>query len=306
MSDQARIFDRTAVRRHRDRAAPLWHQHDFLAREVGSRLQDRLREIKRGFPMVLDLGCHGGELAASLRGEKGIETLVQCDLSPEMARRAAANGCATLVADEEVLPFRAASFDLALSCLSLHWVNDLPGALLQVRQALKPDGLFLAAIFGGDCLHELRVALMEAEVAVTGGLSPRVSPFAQTPDAGGLLQRAGFALPVVDVDEIVVTYADPIAAMRDLRGMGEANAVETRRREPMARAILAKAVEIHGQRFAAADGRVPVTFEVLYLTGWAPHADQPRPLAPGSASARLADALGGKEHSAGDRARPRR
>lgn len=298
------VFDRAAVRAHRERAAARWPQHDFLKREVADRLLDRLRDVTRRFARALDLGCHGGTLAELLPEVGGVGALVQADLSPAMARRAAANGRPTLVADEEALPFAPHSFDLALSVLSLHWVNDLPGTLIQVNRCLKPDGLFLGALLGGDSLHELRVALMEAETELAGGLSPRISPFAEVRDCGGLLQRAGFALPVVDSDTITVTYADPLALMRELRGMGEANAVRERRRGGTPAALFARAAERYAERFAQPDGRIPLTFQVLYLTAWAPHETQPQPLRPGSAKARLAEALDTVERPAGDRADP--
>ncbi len=206
MSGTMHVFDRATVRRHRDRAAAGLEDHDFLLREVGERLADRLDDVTRRFPVALDLGCHGGELGRLLNGRGGIETLVQCDLSPEMAGRA---GPLSVAADEEFLPFAAECFDLIVSCLSLHWINDLPGTLVQIRRALKADGLFLAAMLGGNTLEELRAALAEAEIAAEGGLSPRVSPFADVRDAGDLLQRAGFALPVVDSDTITVSYGDP-------------------------------------------------------------------------------------------------
>lgn len=299
------VFDRRAVRRHRDRAAPGLGAHGFLFAEVAARLVDRLDDVKRDFPTALDLGCHGGALAAALGGRGGVETLVQCDLSPAMARAAAANGHPTLAADEEALPFAAASFDLVMSALSLHWVNDLPGTLVQVRRALRPDGLFLGAMLGGETLGELRGALIEAELAAAGGASPRVSPFVDVRDAGNLLHRAGLALPVTDVDRITVTYAEPITLMRELRGMGESNAVAERRRGPSRRATLLRAAELYAERFAQADGRIPATFEVVYLTAWAPHPSQQKPLAPGSAAGRLADALGSVERSAGEKARPK-
>jgi SAM-dependent methyltransferase len=291
MTHEMNVFDRRLVRRNRDRAAAGLGAHDFLFREVAERLADRLDDVTRRFPRALDLGCHGGELAAVLRGRGGIETLVQCDLSPAMARRAQTNGNVTLVADEEALPFAPESFDLVISNLSLHWVNDLPGCLLQIRQCLKPDGLFLAAMLGGDTLAELRQALIEAELAESGGVSPRVSPFADLRDAGGLLQRAGFALPVVDGDRLTARYADLLGLMRDLRGMGETNAVQARPRRIAPRALFARADHLY-RRSAAADGRLPATFQIITMTAWAPHADQQRPLAPGSARSRLADALG--------------
>ncbi len=298
------VFDRRAVRRHRARAAAGFGNRDFLVREVAARLAERLEDVTRSFPRALDLGCHNGVLAVALDGRGGIETLVHCDLAPEMARAAVSNGNPALAADEEALPFAPASFDLALSALSLHWVNDLPGTLLQLRHILKPDGLLLAAMLGGETLRELRAALLEAEVAEEDGASPRVSPFAEVRDAGGLLQRAGFALPVVDKDTIRVTYPNALALMRELRGMGEANAVHTRRKTFSRRATLLRAAAIYEDKFADSDGRLPATFEVLYLTAWSPGPDQPKALKPGSAQARLADALGTAERPAGDKVGP--
>jgi SAM-dependent methyltransferase len=301
------VFNRRVVRRHRDRAAARLAEHDFLFREVAERLCDRLDDMKRRFPLALDLGCHAGAIGRAFGDRGGIETLVQCDLSIRMAaraREAGRPGALTLAADEEFLSFKDASFDLVLSCLSLHWVNDLPGALLQARRALKPDGLFLAALFGGETLKELRQALTEAEIAVEGGLSPRVSPFADVRDLGGLLQRAGFALPVVDGDTIMVSYGDPLTLMADLRAMGESDAGIHRRRGFTRRRTLTTAAERYRALFGDAEGRVPATFQVIYLTAWAPHESQQKPLKPGSATARLADALGTTEIPAGDKARP--
>ncbi len=283
-----RIFDRGAVRAHRDRAAAGLDAHAFLIEEVAERLADRLLDVRRTFPTALDLGCHTGQLGRALAGRGGVETLVQCDLSPAMARRA---GGLALAADEERLPFAPASFDLVLSCLSLHWVNDLPGALLQIRRMLKPDGLFLAAMPGGDTLHELRQALLEAELAVEGGAGPRVSPFADVRDAGALLQRAGFALPVADIDTITVRYRQPLRLLADLRGMGETNAVRERRKTVSRRATLLGGLARYQELFADAEGRVPASIEVVMLTGWAPHESQQRPLAPGSGRTSLAEVL---------------
>ncbi|HZD24669.1 MAG TPA: methyltransferase domain-containing protein, partial [Alphaproteobacteria bacterium] len=207
---------------------------------------------------------------------------------------------------EEALPFQPGSFDLVLSALSLHWVNDLPGALLQIRGALKPDGLFLAAMLGGDTLMELREALLLAEMELTGGASPRISPMADLREAGALLQRAGFALPVADSDRLTLTYAEPFSLLRELRGLGEASAGGSRPRGFARRALFEAAARIYHERHAGPDGRIPATFEVLYLIGWAPHESQQRPLRPGSAAQRLADALDTEEHSAGDQADPGR
>jgi NADH dehydrogenase [ubiquinone] 1 alpha subcomplex assembly factor 5 len=291
MADTIRIFDRALLRKRRDRAAKDFARHDFLVRESAERLSDRLDDVTRTFPLALDLGCHTGEMSDTLRGRGGIETLVQCDLSPRMAARAAANGCPTLVADEEWLPFAEDSFDLVISNLSLHWVNDLPGTLLQIRRVLKPDGLFLAAMLGGDTLNELRRAMADAELAEEGGLSPRVSPFADVRDLGGLLQRAGLALPVTDADPIRVTYGDPMRLLADLRGMGETNAVAAQRKGLTRRATLFHALARYQELFAGPDGRLPATFQVLTMTAWKPHPSQPQPLRPGSGGRSLADEL---------------
>ena len=304
-ADLIDVFDRALLRRRRDRAAAGLRAHDFLFAEAAERLADRLDDVTRKFPRALDLGCHDGTLSRVLAGRGGIETLVQCDLSPAMARAAASNGAPTLVADEEALPFAPESFDLIVSVLGLHWVNDLPGALIQIRHALKPDGLFLGAFLGGATLTELRTALLEAELAEEGGASPRVAPFAELRDAGGLLQRAGFALPVADADRLTVTYPDALALMRELRAMGESNTLRARRRGFTRRATLLRAAAIYAEKFADAEGRVPASFEIVTLTGWAPHPCQPQPLEPGSATLRLADALGAEERPAGDKARPK-
>lgn len=284
-----RIFDRSLVRKRRDRAAGNFAAHDFLVREVAERLADRLDDVKRRFPLALDLGCHTGEIADTLRGRGGIETLVQCDLSPAMAAAAARNGHMTLAADEEWLPFRPHCFDLVVSCLSLHWVNDLPGTLLQIRRVLKPDGLFIGTLLGSGTLAELRQCLAEAELAEEGGVSPRVAPFADVKDLGGLLQRAGFTLPVADSDSVPVSYGDPMRLMADLRGMGETNAVAEQRKGLTRRATLLHAIALYQQNFAGQDGRLPASFQVLTMTGWAPHPCQPAPAPQGCAVPGFAD-----------------
>jgi SAM-dependent methyltransferase len=205
------------------------------------------------------------------------------------------------VADEEALPFRDASLDLVVSALALQFVNDLPGTLVQIRRALKPDGLFLAALLGGETLTELRQAFAAAESDVEGGISPHVAPFADLRDLGALLQRAGFALPVTDTDRAVVRYDTVFGLMHDLRRMGATNALHDRRRTPLKRATLMRMAEIYMQRFADADGRVRATFEIVWLSGWAPDPSQQQPLKPGSAKARLADALGTREVSTGEK-----
>ncbi|MGY0789462.1 methyltransferase domain-containing protein [Azospirillum argentinense] len=288
--DSMTVFDRALVRRRRDRAVPAFAEHAFLFEEVAERLVDRLEDVARPFPTVLDLGAHDGVMGRTLRGRKGVETLVACDLSPGFARRA---GPLAVAADEELLPFVPETFDLVVSNLSLHWVNDLPGALVQVRQALKPDGFFCAAMLGGETLLELRRCLYEAEMEVAGGVSPRVSPFAEIRDIGGLMQRAGFALPVVDSDVITVTYSDAFRLMRDLRGMGETNAVLARRKVPATRALLFDAARRYAERYAEPDGRIEATFQILYLAGWSPHESQQQPLKPGCGEVPLGEALKG-------------
>lgn len=294
-------FDRIAVRRHRDRAAPGLAAHDFLIREIADRLADRVGDIKRRFARAVVLGSPGGILAGALRATGRIDRLYAADLSPGLAAGSRGQADAVFVADEEFLPLEAGSVDLVVGGLSLHWVNDLPGALVQIRRALTPDGLFLAALFGGETLTELRRSLIDAEIDTTGGAAPRVSPFAQLADAAALLQRAGFALPVADTDMLTVTYDDAFALMRDLRGMGEANALNARPRGFTRRSTLMAAAARYQAGFADADGRIPATFQVLFMTGWAPSPDQPKPLRPGSASARLADALGTEERPAGEK-----
>jgi NADH dehydrogenase [ubiquinone] 1 alpha subcomplex assembly factor 5 len=289
--DPLRVFDRRAVRLHRARAARAPEAADFLIRESAERLAERLDDVTRRFPVALDVGCRDGVLARVLRGRGGIRTLVHADAALAYVQRLPA-ATPRLVAEAEALPFRRHAFDLVLSNLDLHWTNDLPGALLQLRQMLKPDGLLLAALFGGETLSELRRALIEAELAEAGGVAPRVSPSADIRDIGMLLQRAGFALPVVDSDTVSVTYADALALMRDLRAMGESNAVTERCRGFTRRGLLARAAAIYAERFGGADGRVTARFEIITLTAWAPHESQPKPLRPGSAAARLADALG--------------
>ncbi len=264
---------------------------------MGERLLDRLDDVKRDFPLALDLGCHGGLLATLLGNRGGVKRLISADLSVAMVSRAPPP---RLVADEEALPVAAGSLDLVISSLGLHWVNDLPGALIQIRRALKPDGLLLAAMFGGATLRELRDSLTEAEIAEEGGLSPRVSPFADVRDVGDLLLRAGFALPVADSETLTVSYGDPLRLLSDLRGMGETNATTERRKTFSRRGTMMRAMATYRDQYGDGEGRVPATFEVIYLTAWAPHAAQQQPLRPGSARSSLAAALGGEEVPAGE------
>ncbi|HEX3952148.1 MAG TPA: methyltransferase domain-containing protein [Stellaceae bacterium] len=285
------LFDRRAWRLHRDRAARRSRQGgepvDFLHAEIADRLLDRLDVVNREFPAALDLGARDGRLAGALMGRRGTVSVVAAEPAAAFAASAPAP---RIVADPELPPFADASFDLIASNLALHWTGDLPGVLVQLRRALKPDGLLLAAMFGGSTLVELRTSLFEAELAEEGGVSPRVSPAIELAHAAALLQRAGFALPVADSETVTVSYPDMLALLRDLRGMGETNALAARR-PFLRRATLARAAMIYAERFAEPDGRIPATFEILFLCGWSPHASQPKPLPRGSATTRLADAL---------------
>jgi len=301
MTDLMIVFDRALVRRRRDRAAGRLTAHDFLFLDAADRLVDRLEDIGRTFDRALDLGCHGGEIGRALDASDKVGWLAQSDLSPAMVARSAATARRTrLTLDEERLPFSANAFDLVISGLSLHWVNDLPGALLQIHRTLAPDGLFLATVFGGETLGELRATLTDAELAVSGGVSPRISPFVDVRDAGMLLQRAGFSLPVVDAETITVTYADPLALLRDVGGMGEANALVSRNKTPLRRSVLTRMLELYAERHTTADGRITASFQFVTLTGWKPHASQQKPLRPGSAAQRLADMLETEEKPAGE------
>ena len=289
MSGPPRLFDRDLHRLRLDRAAGAYEP--FLKRRAAEDLVARLEAVRRDFPIAVDLGASDGAFAAALAGSDAaakIGLLVETDLSGAMLRRRSG---VRLVADEERLPFAPASLDLVVSSLALHWTNDLIGALIQVRQALKPDGLFLAAILGGATLTELRQALTEAKLEARGGAGPRVSPFADAYDAAGLLQRAGFALPVADVDRVTVRYDHLLKLIADLRAMGETNVLEGSAGRPLTRAVVARAAQLYAERFASPDGRIIATFEILTLTGWAPHPDQPKPLPRGSAKMRLEDAL---------------
>lgn len=301
MTAEHEIFDRHLMVARRNRVAAGAAQHEFLLAHVADDIAERLSAIKRTFGAVLVLGAYHGLIGRRLRRLPGVEVVF--DLEPASGLLAQCDGPRVL-ADEEALPFGDGSLNLVVSGLSLQLVNDLPGALIQARRALKPDGLLLAAMLGGGSLAELRAALLQAEEEIEGGASPRVAPFADVRDLGALLQRAGFALPVADADTVRVTYPNPLALLHDLRAMGATNILHSRRRLPLRRATLARAFEIYAERFALADGRVPATFEIVTLTGWAPHESQQKPLQPGSAKVRLADALGTEERPAGEASGP--
>jgi len=288
------IFDRRLLRVRRARAAAL-DPAIFLIERVADDLAARLSAVLRTFDLAVDIGTPNDAVRRRLADRVGAIVAVDPIASHIAGERLA------VVADEETLPFRDGSIDLAVSALALQFVNDLPGTLIQIRRALKPDGLLLAAMVGGESLAELRAAFAAAEAEVEGGISPRVAPFTDLRDLGALLQRAGFALPVTDVDRVTVRYASPLALMHDLRRMGAGNVLTARRRAPLRRATLRRVFEIYAERFADADGRIRATFEIVWLSGWTPHQSQQQPLAPGSAKTRLADALRTQEIPAGEK-----
>lgn len=292
MSDPAALFDRQLLAERRRRVAPRAGSHDFLLRRVLEDFAERLAIVQRSFPLVLCVPGYQGVVAGALAGIPSLGRLIEADVTPGTAGGKSPD----VIADEEALPFSGGQLDAVLSALSLQFANDLPGVLIQMRRALKPDGLLLASLLGGATLKELREAWLVAEDEVCGGASPRVAPFADVRDAGSLLQRAGFSLPVVDSDTVTVTYATPLDLMRDLKGMGAGNVLNARRRVPVTRGLLMRAAEVYAERFSLPDGRIPATFEIITMTAWVPHESQPKPLAPGSAKARLADALGVPEH----------
>jgi len=289
MAPEHKIFDRGLGLRRRQRVAAGAQNVDFLLTRVADDFIERLSVTRRAFPLAAVIGGYHGVVGARLMGISGIETIVACEAARELVVQAPG---LRVQSDEEALPFRNESLDLVVSALSLQFANDLPGTLIQVRRALKPDGLFLGALLGGETLTELRQSLLLAEEELEGGASPRVAPFADVRDLGSLLQRAQFALPVTDAETVRVTYAHPLALMRELRAMGATNTLHARRRTPLRRATLARACEIYQERFGLPNGRVPATFEIMTMTGWAPHESQQKPLAPGSAKVSLTQVLG--------------
>ena len=290
------LFDRSLLRARQRRARGLGPA-TFLLEHAATELGERLSAVLRQFDVAADVGTPTDAVRRVLMASGKVRTIIAAEF-----------GGATLddtflrvVSDDEALPFADASIDLVMSVLNLQFVNDLPGTLIQIRRALRPDGLFMAAMVGGDSLNELRTAFADAESEVEGGLSPHVSPFADVRDLGALLQRAGFALPVVDSERLIVRYASVRALMHDLRRMGATNMMHERRRRPLKRATLQRLEAIYADRFADADGRLRASFEIIWLSGWAPHESQQKPLRPGSAARRLADALGTQEIPAGEK-----
>lgn len=264
-----RLFDRGLHRKRLDRAARGYADADFLHRRVAHDIAERLAPIMRTFPVAVDLSARGGDFKGALEDEAPgkVQTLIEADLSPSML---VGRSGLRVAADEERLPFASASLDLIVSTLGLHWTNDVVGALIQARRALKPDGLFIAALLGGTTLTELRQSLVAAESEILGGAGSRVSPFADLADAAGLLSRAGFVQTVSDVDRVTVTYEHPLKLILDLRQMGETSVLADRHPKKLTRALLTRMAEIYVERFGTSDGRVPATFEIITLTGWAP------------------------------------
>jgi len=288
------LFDRDHIARNRDRAAANYADYAFLKARESSHLIERLADVSRDFDEALDLGAHDGRVSEALLASGQVDHVTALESSAGMVAAAKARGLRMVQGSEENLPFSAASFDLVASVLSLHWVNDLPGALVQIRQVLKPDGLFLGCLFGGGTLTELRTALIEAESDLTGGVSPRISPLPSVQDMAALMQRAEFALPVVDVDRVTVRYASPLKLMDDLRGMGEQAAFAVRggqSRRALSPRLIKRMTDIYQDRFSDPDGKVRASFEVVWLSGWAPAIGQPKPLKRGSAKTSLAEAV---------------
>ena len=296
MAQAPTLFDRRLLRTRQRRARALGPA-TFLVDRVAEELAERASAVLRRFERAVDLGTPTDAVAQALITSGKVATIITA--APDAAWRAVPP--LRVAADEEALPFADGSLDLVVSALALQLVNDLPGALIQIRRALKADGLLLAALIGGESLSELREAFAQAESEIEGGISPRLAPFADLREFGALLQRAGFALPVVDSDRLTVRYQSVLALMHDLRRMGATNVLSERRRAPLKRATLARMAKIYAQRFADADGRLRASFEIVWLSGWAPHESQQKPLKPGSAIRRLADALGTREIPAGEK-----
>ncbi|PZO53182.1 MAG: SAM-dependent methyltransferase [Alphaproteobacteria bacterium] len=289
-----RLFEPRLVRQRKRRAAAGFREGAFLHARVAADLADRLEAIPRPFPRVLALGG-GGLFSDEVRTRPALAERLGQIIEADWAS-------GDLIVDPEHLPFTDAAFDLIVSPLMLHAINDVPGALIQLRRALKPDGLLLASLFGGDTLNELRFSLLQAEEELLGGAGARVSPFATLQDLAHLLQRAGFALPAADRDVVTVRYGEPMRLLADLRAMGETAALAERHPRALSRRVLTRAFEIYGARFSDEEGRLRATFEILTATGWAPHESQQKPLRPGSAKTRLADALNTAEKSTGEKA----
>jgi SAM-dependent methyltransferase len=299
MSDDSLLFDRALLRKRRARFAHEVKEREFLIAHVASEIKERVEIMLREFPRALDLGAYHGLLGRTVAALPSVGEMIYAESAFAYAKLCPRPA---LVCDEDLLPFKDASFNLIVSGLALHRVNDLPGSLIQIRRALAPDGLFMAAALGARALIELRQALLEAEGEIEGGASPRVSPFGDVREYGALLQRAGFALPVADAEVLKVVYPSPRELMHEVRALGGGNVLTARSKAPFHRCTLERAEAIYCARHGTSDGKVTATFEFVFMSGWAPDPSQQKPLKPGSAAQRLADALHTEERSAGDKA----
>ena len=290
------VFDPATARAKRNRIAENFDDYNFLFDWSGRHLLDRLSDIKREYPSALIMGMRQGkDFFGTIARDERLHHITALEYSDAFVNAPLPASLHKVQAYEELLPFAASSFDLILCNLGLHGLNDLPGTLAQIKRSLRPDGLFLASMLGGQTLHELKSCLLEAELEITGGISPRVAPFADKQDMGALMQRGGFALPVIDSEMITVTYENAFKLFADLRGMGETNSLTQRQKSIPPRALFLRAAEIYAQKFAEDDGRIVASFDIIFLLGWAPHESQQKPLQPGSAKTRLAEALGTEE-----------
>jgi SAM-dependent methyltransferase len=299
MSDAPIIFDRRLLRDRRTRFVAEIENRDVLIRHVANEITERVSIMLRPFPWALDLGAYHGLLGRMVAELPSVETVVYAESVFAYAERCPSPA---VVCDEDALPFKDDAFNLAVSGLALHRVNDLPGSLVQIRRALAPDGLFMAAALGSGALAELRECLLEAESEIEGGASPRIAPFADVRTYGSLLQRAGFALPVTDCEDIELVYPSPRALMREIRALGGGNVLLARSKAPLSRRTLARAEELYRVRYGTADGKVTATFQFVFMSGWSPDPSQQQPLKPGSARSRLADALDTTEQPSGAKA----
>ncbi len=289
------VFDRDLIKRRRERIKANFSKHDFLFQWGKNQLNDRIMDINKTFEIGLELGSRG-----TLGSHPKINTLFTLDITESPSTK-----CNHYIqGDEEFLPVKAHSTDVIISNLNLHSINDLPGVLLQIRNTLKDDGLFIASMLGGETLHELRNVMTDIELNHYGGASPHVAPFADKYQMGSLLQRAGFSLPVIDSEIITVTYDNAFKLFHDLRGMGESNYIIERKKTPLSKAFFMDVAQNYQNKFSDENGKIIASFEVIFLLGWAPHESQQKPLRPGSAKHRLADLLGTKEIGTGDKVTP--
>ena len=296
MNNEVEIFDTPSLSTKRNRAARTISSHDFLVRRVAQDITDRLEAIQREFPVAVEIGARTGQFAEQLIQSPAASKIGELRQFEDAADMRARHPAKPTAGGHDPLPLKPQSCDLIVSLLNLHTVNDLTGALIQCHRALRPDGLFIGALFGGDTLTELRQSFLQAESELENGVSPRIHPNADIRDLGGLLQRAGFALPVTDSDLVTVTYDHPLKLMAELRAMGDSNILVGRRKTFTRRSTMLRTCAIYQENFGTADGRIPATFEIITLTGWAPHTSQQKPLRPGSGQISLTKVLGGDEN----------